>query len=55
MESVLKAMGRDKKRRSSDGAGEYRFVLLKDIGQPEWDVPVHAAEVHQAIGAVLAP
>jgi 3-dehydroquinate synthase len=55
IESVLKAMGRDKKRRSSDGAGEYRFVLLKDIGQPEWDVPVHAAEVYQAIGAVLAP
>jgi 3-dehydroquinate synthase len=53
IESVLEAMGRDKKRRSSDGSGEYRFVLLRDIGRPEWDVPVGVAEARRAIGGVL--
>jgi 3-dehydroquinate synthase len=51
--SVLEAMGRDKKRRSSDHPGEYRFVLLRDVGRPERDVPVGVAEARQAIGAVL--
>jgi 3-dehydroquinate synthase len=55
IEAVLDAMGRDKKRRSSDSAGEYRFVLLKDIGQPERDVPVGISEVRRTIGALLAP
>jgi 3-dehydroquinate synthase len=34
---VLAAMGRDKKRRSSDGG--HRFVLLEDVGRPVWGVP----------------
>jgi 3-dehydroquinate synthase len=55
VESVLEAMGRDKKRRSSDRAGEYRFVLLGDVGHPERDVPVGVAEARRAIGAVLGP
>jgi 3-dehydroquinate synthase len=53
VEPVLTAMGRDKKRRSSDAAQTYRFVLLKDIGRPERDVPVTADEVHQAIEAIV--
>ncbi len=55
VESALRAMGRDKKRRSSDGAHTYRFVLLKDIGRPERDVPVGVEEARRAIGAVLGP
>ena len=55
VEPVLEAMGRDKKRRSSDRDGEYRFVLLRDIGHPERDVPVGADEARRAIGAVLDP
>jgi 3-dehydroquinate synthase len=54
IEPVLTAMGRDKKRRNSDAAQTYRFVLLKDIGRPERDVPVTATEVRQAIEADLA-
>jgi 3-dehydroquinate synthase len=53
IEAVLMAMGRDKKRRNSDAAQTYRFVLLRDVGQPERDVPVTAAEVRQALEAVL--
>jgi 3-dehydroquinate synthase len=52
-ELVLQAMGRDKKRRSSDQAGEYRFVLLRDLGRPERDVPVDIDEARRATGAVL--
>jgi 3-dehydroquinate synthase len=52
-ESVLEAMGRDKKRRSSDRAGEYRFVLLRDVGHPERDVPVGLDEARQVIGRIL--
>jgi 3-dehydroquinate synthase len=55
VKSVLDAMGRDKKRRASDEAGEYRFVLLEDVGRPIRDVPVRATEARQAIGAVLEP
>ncbi len=54
VETVLAAMGRDKKRRNSDRPGEYRFVLLRDVGRPERDVPVGIAEARHAIGAVLA-
>ena len=53
VEPVLAAMGRDKKRRGFDRAGTYRFVLLRDVGQPERDVPVSAAEARRAIEAVL--
>jgi hypothetical protein len=48
-------MGRDKKRRSSDRDGEYRFVLLGDVGRPERDVPVSVTEARRAVGAVLGP
>lgn len=53
VESVLEAMGRDKKRRSSDRVGEYRFVLLRDVGHPERDVPVGFDKARQAIGRIL--
>ena len=55
IELVLEAMGRDKKRRNSDRAGEYRFVLLRDVGQPKRDVPVGVVEARRAIGTVLGP
>ena len=48
-ERVLAAMGRDKKRRD----GEHRFVLLEDIGQPVWDVPVGVDEVRNAVEGIL--
>ncbi len=51
--TVLRAMGRDKKRRSSDEVHTYRFILLRDIGYPERDVPVTAAEVHRVLEAVF--
>ena len=54
IEAILMAMGHDKKRRNSDAAQTYRFVLLRDVGQPERDVPVTVAEVRQALEAVLA-
>jgi len=54
VEAVLAAMGRDKKRRNSDRPGEYRFVLLRDAGHPERDVPVSTAEARRVIGAVFA-
>jgi 3-dehydroquinate synthase len=53
VELVLRAMGRDKKRRASDQAYTYRFVLLEDVGRPRRDVPVGVAEVRWAIEAVL--
>ncbi len=53
VESVLKAMGRDKKRRASDQDYTYRFVLLEDVGCPLRDVPVGVAEARRAIEAVL--
>jgi hypothetical protein len=43
-------MGRDKKRRAGDG---YRFVLLEDVGQPLWGVPVGEEAARRAIGAVV--
>lgn len=54
VERVLDAMGRDKKRRTSDRRGEYRFVLLHGPGRPERDVPVTVEEARRVIGAVLA-
>ncbi len=54
IEQVLDAMGRDKKRRTSDRDGEYRFVLLRDPGRPERDISITVAEARRAIGAVLA-
>ena len=53
VEAVLGAMGRDKKRRGSDGEGRYRFVLLEDVGRPVHGVEVSAAEARSAIGSVL--
>jgi 3-dehydroquinate synthase len=53
VESVLEAMGRDKKRRSSDRAGEYRFVLLREVGQPERDVPVGVDQARQVVGEIF--
>ena len=53
VEAVLGAMGRDKKRRSSDGEGQYRFVLLEDIGKPVHGVPVTAPEARSAVGSIL--
>ncbi len=53
VEKVLSAMGRDKKRRTSDGEGGHRFVLLEDVGEPVWGVPVGDDEVRAAIEAVL--
>jgi 3-dehydroquinate synthase len=55
VESVLRTMGRDKKRHASDQAHTYRFVLLEDVGRPRRDVPVSEAEARRAIGAVLGP
>ncbi len=46
-------MGRDKKRRTSDGVGGHRFVMLENIGRPVWDVPVSDEEVREAIEAVI--
>ena len=53
VEAVLDAMGRDKKRRSSDGEGRYPFVLLQGIGRPVHGVGVTAAEARSAIGSIL--
>ncbi|HZY57857.1 MAG TPA: 3-dehydroquinate synthase family protein, partial [Rubrobacteraceae bacterium] len=53
IESVLRAMERDKKRHASDEAYTYRFVLLEDVGRPRWNVSVGVAEARRAIGAVL--
>jgi 3-dehydroquinate synthase len=50
VEKALSAMDRDKKRRAGD---EYRFVLLQDVGQPVWGVPVGEVEARRAIGAIV--
>jgi 3-dehydroquinate synthase len=54
VEKALSAISRDKKRRVADGAGGFRFVLLEDVGQPLWGVPVGEEEVRRVIGAVVA-
>ncbi len=53
VEKVLSAMGRDKKRRTADGEGGHRFVMLEDVGEPVWGVPVGDEEAREAIEAVL--
>jgi 3-dehydroquinate synthase len=53
VETVLSAMGRDKKRRAGDAPGAYRFVLLEDVGSAAWGVPVDEGEARRAIGAVV--
>jgi 3-dehydroquinate synthase len=53
--SVLRAMGRDKKRRTSDQAYTYRFVLLEDVGRPRRDMAVREAVARRAIEAVVEP
>ena len=52
-DEVLSAMSRDKKRRARDGAANYRFVLLEDVGSPVWGVTVDEDEARRAIGAVV--
>ena len=53
VDRVISMIGRDKKRRTSDGVGGHRFVMLEDIGSPVWDVPVSDEEVCEAIEAVI--
>ena len=53
VEKVISVMGRDKKRRTSDGRGGHRFVMLEDIGKPELNVPVSDEAVREAIEAVI--
>jgi 3-dehydroquinate synthase len=50
-EKILAAMARDKKRLSHDGA--HRFVLLEDVGEPKWGVPVGEEDARRAIEAVV--
>jgi 3-dehydroquinate synthase len=52
-DAVLAAMRRDKKRAASDRPDEYRFVLLRGVGDPIPGVPVSEREARDAIGAVL--
>ena len=53
IDQALLAMGRDKKRPSTDGRLQHRFVLLEDIGRPASNVPVSEEEARDAIGAVV--
>ena len=53
VEKVLAAMGRDKKRKGSDSAMEYRFVLLEDVGKSLYGVRVGEDVVRRAIEAVV--
>lgn len=48
---VLRAMGRDKKRRS--GEDGHRFVLLEEVGQPVWGVPVTDEEAENAMEGIV--
>lgn len=43
---ITEIMGHDKK---NDVEGEFRFVLLKEIGKPEFDVRVSLDELHSAL------
>jgi 3-dehydroquinate synthetase len=47
---LLAAMRHDKKSRQ----GEPRWVLLRDLGKPEFGVPVQRDHVESAIDGVLA-
>jgi len=51
-EKVLSAVRRDKKRLSADGSSEYRFVLLRDVGDPAWGVKMNEYDVLEAIETV---
>jgi 3-dehydroquinate synthase len=53
VEEVLSAMSHDKKRLATDDPKAYRFVLLEDVGNPTWGVPVDEVEARRAIGAVV--
>ncbi|MBD0355062.1 MAG: 3-dehydroquinate synthase [Rubrobacteraceae bacterium] len=53
VETVLSAMGKDKKRRAGDAPGAYRFVLLEDVGGPAWGVQVDEGEARRALGVVV--
>jgi 3-dehydroquinate synthase len=50
-ERVLRAMGRDKKRRA--GESGHRFVLLEEIGRPVWGMPVSDEEAGMAVKGVV--
>lgn len=50
---VFAAMRRDKKRRSGDAPGDYRFVLLEDLGEPVWGVRVAEDQAARAVEGVL--
>ena len=52
-DDTLRAMSRDKKRRSEDEARVHRFVLLEDIGCPAWGVPVTEVEVVKVMESII--
>jgi 3-dehydroquinate synthetase len=43
-------MSRDKKRRHS---ADHRFVLLREVGDPMWDVPVTDEEALQTMETLI--
>jgi 3-dehydroquinate synthase len=47
---VLQSMSRDKKRRHS---ADHRFVLLREVGDPMWDVPVTDEEALQTMETLI--
>jgi 3-dehydroquinate synthase len=51
VETALAAMSRDKKRSSSETGN--RFVLLRDVGDPVYGVPVDDDEARREIGALV--
>ncbi len=53
VDKVLSVMSRDKKRRTEDGEGGHRFVMLEDVGKPIWGVSVSEDEARAAIEAVV--
>ncbi len=48
---VLQTMSRDKKRRHS---ADHRFVLLRDVGDPVWDIPVTEEEALRTMETLIA-
>lgn len=57
VDAALRAMSRDKKRaanrEAADGGAAHRFVLLRDVGDPVYGVPVDDEEARRAIGAIV--
>ena len=55
VDKVISVMGRDKKRRASDGVGSggHRFVMMEDVGKPVWNVVVSDEEAREAIEGVV--